>query len=217
MATTATGRLITFEGIEGAGKSTQLQVLGEHLRGQGIEVCLTREPGGTAMAEKIRDLLLDTETPEMAADTELLLMFAARADHLAHTIRPALANGIWVLSDRFTDASYAYQGAGRGVAEERIQSLEEWTQQELRPDLVLLLDLPAELGLQRATSRGSSDRFENEALDFFTRARSCYQKRAMQYPDRYRIIEASEPPDEVGRQVLGAVDKMMNTHWSPVL
>ena len=214
MARTATGRLITFEGIEGAGKSTQLQVLGEHLQGQGIEVCMTREPGGSAMAEKIRDLLLDTDTPEMAADTELLLMFAARADHLAYTIRPALAKGHWVLSDRFTDASYAYQGAGRGVAEDRIQGLEEWTQLELRPDLVLLLDLPAELGLQRANSRGSKDRFENEALDFFARARRCYQQRAMLYPNRYRVINASVSSEEVSRQVLTAVDKVMDTDWS---
>ena len=166
------------------------------------------------MAERIRDLLLDTKTPDMAADTELLLMFAARADHLANTILPALSKGIWVLSDRFTDASYAYQGAGRGVAETRIEALEQWVQGNLRPDLVLLLDLPAELGLQRANSRGASDRFENEALDFFTRTRSCYQRRAEQFPARYRVIDASASPTRVSEQLLAAVGSMMSTHWN---
>ena len=207
MAIDITGRLITLEGIEGAGKTTQLQVLRQHLRALGIEVCLTREPGGTPMAEKIREILLDLNTPEMAADTELLLMFAARADHLANTIRPALAKGQWVLSDRFTDASYAYQGAGRGVAADRIERLEEWTQGELRPDLVLLLDLPAELGLERAGSRGAHDRFETETLDFFARARQCYLQRASQHPQRYCIVDASTSAEEVSRQVLKAVEK----------
>jgi len=208
------GRLITLEGIEGAGKSTQLKVLGKYLKERGIEVCFTREPGGTAMAERIRDLLLDTKSPQMAADTELLLMFAARADHLANTILPALSKGIWVLSDRFTDASYAYQGAGRGVAEARIEILEQWVQGDLRPDLVLLLDLPAELGLQRANSRGASDRFENEALDFFNRTRRCYQQRAAQFPARYRIIDASASAPMVSEQLLAAMDSMMTTQWT---
>ncbi len=209
------GRLITLEGIEGAGKSTQLKVLGEYLQERGFKVCLTREPGGTAMAEKIRELLLDTKTPQMAADTELLLMFAARADHLANTIVPALTKGIWVLSDRFTDASFAYQGAGRGVEETRIEALEQWVQGDLRPDLVLLLDLSAELGLQRANSRGASDRFENEALDFFKRTRRCYQRRAEQFPERYRIIDASASAPMVSQQLLAAVDSMMTTQWTP--
>jgi dTMP kinase len=208
------GRLITLEGIEGAGKSTQLKVLGEYLQERGLEVCLTREPGGTAMAERIRELLLDTKTPEMAADTELLLMFAARADHLANTILPALSKGIWVLSDRFTDASYAYQGAGRGVAENRIEALEQWVQGNLRPDLVLLLDLPAEIGLQRAKSRGASDRFENEALDFFSRTRRCYQRRAEQFPARYRVIDACASPSMVSQQLLAVVDSMLTTQWN---
>jgi len=211
MTTPTTGRLITFEGIEGAGKTTQLQVLRRHLQTLGIDVCLTREPGGTPMAEKIRDLLLDLNSPAMAADTELLLMFAARADHLANTINPALAKGQWVLSDRFTDASFAYQGAGRGVAAERIAQLEEWTQGALRPDLVLLLDLPAELGLERAGSRGDQDRFEIEALDFFARARQCYLQRAAQYPQRYCIIDAGVSPEEVSRQVLRAADRYIET------
>ena len=209
MATKITGRLITLEGIEGAGKTTQLQVLRQHLQARGIDVCLTREPGGTPLAEKIRELLLDVNTPEMAADTELLLMFAARADHLANTIRPALARGQWVLSDRFTDASFAYQGAGRGVAAERIERLEEWTQRELRPDLVLLLDLPAKLGLERAGSRGARDRFENETLEFFGRARQCYLQRASQHPRRYCIVDASTSAGEVSRQVLIAVEKYL--------
>ncbi len=211
MSTGTGGRLITLEGIEGAGKTTQRQVLSQHLQARGIDVCLTREPGGTPMAEKIRALLLDLNSPRMAADTELLLMFAARADHLANTIRPALARGQWVLSDRFTDASYAYQGAGRGVAVDRIAALEQWTQGELRPDLVLLLDLPAELGLKRAGSRGARDRFESEALDFFSRARQCYLQRAALYPQRYRIVDAGAAPEKVSRQVLEAVGKFIET------
>ncbi len=206
MSTKTTGCLITLEGIEGAGKTTQLRMLCRHLQSRGIDVCLTREPGGTPMAEKIRDLLLDPNSPEMAAETELLLMFAARADHLANTIRPALARGVWVLCDRFTDASYAYQGAGRGVEAQRIERLEEWTQRELRPDLVLLLDLPAELGLARADARSARDRFESEALDFFERTRRCYLERAAQYPNRYCIVDAALSATEVTRQVLLAVD-----------
>jgi len=165
--TTSRGRFITLEGIEGAGKSTQVQVLQRYFLQRDIDVCLTREPGGTPMAEKIRALLLDPNSPAMAADTELLLLFAARADHLANKIGPALSKGQWVVSDRFTDASYAYQGAGRGVDQTRIHALEQWTQRELRPDLVLLLDLPAQDGLRRAASRSSKDRFESETLEFF--------------------------------------------------
>ena len=214
MPVTTAGRLITFEGIEGAGKSTQLQILCQHLQARGIEVCRTREPGGTPMAEKIRAMLLDPESPVMAADTELLLIFAARADHLASTIRPALASGRWVLSDRFTDASYAYQGAGRGVAMDRIAELENWVQRELRPDLVVLLDLPAELGLARAGTRGVQDRFEAEALDFFARARQCYLQRAAQFPQRYCRVDASAAVSEVSRQILAAVDHFIDSVWS---
>ena len=186
------GRLITFEGGEGAGKSTQMRGLAEHLIQQGLPVLQTREPGGTALGEHLRALLLDPDlSPGMTADTELLLMFAARCEHLQQVIRPALQRGEWVLCDRFTDASFAYQGAGRGLGGERVAALETWVQGALRPDLVLVLDVPVAVGLARARQRSGQDRIEQEGAAFFERVRAAYLERARQFPATYRVIDAT--------------------------
>ncbi|MFV9683807.1 dTMP kinase [Pseudomonas sp. NY15367] len=187
-----TGLFITLEGPEGAGKSTNREYLAERLREQGIDVLLTREPGGTPLAERIRELLLDPSDEPMAADTELLLVFAARAQHLQQVIRPALAKGSVVLCDRFTDATYAYQGGGRGLSVERIAQLEHFVQGELRPDLTLIFDLPVEVGLARAAARGRLDRFEQEGRGFFEAVRQAYLQRAEQAPQRYRVLDAGQ-------------------------
>ncbi|MFT0634326.1 dTMP kinase [Pseudomonas sihuiensis] len=187
-----TGLFITLEGPEGAGKSTNREYLAELLREQGIDVLLTREPGGTPLAERIRELLLDPSDEPMAADTELLLVFAARAQHLQQVIRPALAKGSVVLCDRFTDATYAYQGGGRGLSIERIAQLEQFVQGELRPDLTLIFDLPVEIGLARAAARGRLDRFEQEGRGFFEAVRQAYLQRAKQAPQRYRVLDAGQ-------------------------
>lgn len=187
-----TGLFITLEGPEGAGKSTNREYLAERLREQGIGVLLTREPGGTPLAERIRELLLDPSDEPMAADTELLLVFAARAQHLQQVIRPALAKGSVVLCDRFTDATYAYQGGGRGLSIERIAQLEQFVQGELRPDLTLIFDLPVEIGLARAAARGRLDRFEQEGRGFFEAVRQAYLQRAEQAPQRYRVLDAGQ-------------------------
>ena len=187
-----TGLFITLEGPEGAGKSTNREYMAERLREQGIDVLLTREPGGTPLAERIRELLLDPSDEPMAADTELLLVFAARAQHLQQVIRPALAKGSVVLCDRFTDATYAYQGGGRGLSIERIAQLEQFVQGELRPDLTLIFDLPVEIGLARAAARGRLDRFEQEGRGFFEAVRQAYLQRAEQAPQRYRVLDAGQ-------------------------
>ncbi|MFY1018828.1 dTMP kinase [Ectopseudomonas khazarica] len=187
-----TGLFITLEGPEGAGKSTNREYLAERLREQGIDVLLTREPGGTPLAERIRELLLAPSDEPMAADTELLLVFAARAQHLQQVIRPALARGSVVLCDRFTDATYAYQGGGRGLSTARIAQLEQFVQGELRPDLTLIFDLPVEVGLARAAARGRLDRFEQEQRSFFESVRHAYLARAEQSPQRYRVLDAGQ-------------------------
>ncbi|MBB1520823.1 dTMP kinase [Aquipseudomonas guryensis] len=186
------GLFITLEGPEGAGKSTNREYLAERLREQGIEVLLTREPGGTPLAERIRELLLAPSDEQMAADTELLLVFAARAQHLAQVIVPALARGTVVLCDRFTDATYAYQGGGRGLSTARIAQLESFVQGELRPDLTLVFDLPVEVGLSRAAARGRLDRFEQEGQNFFEAVRQTYLQRAAAAPARYRVLDAAQ-------------------------
>ncbi len=187
------GLFITLEGIEGAGKSTQLAYLKELIEAAGVPLVTTREPGGTALGEKIRELLLHGADNAMCADTELLLMFAARAEHLDRIVKPALAQGRWVLSDRFTDATYAYQGGGRGIPETRIAALEQWVQGDLRPDLTLILDIASEAGLRRAAKRGAADRFERETLEFFERVRACYRTLAQRAPQRIKLIDASQP------------------------
>ncbi len=199
------GLFITLEGPEGAGKSTNREYLAERLREQGIDVLLTREPGGTPLAERIRELLLTPSRETMAADTELLLVFAARAQHLAEVIRPALARGSVVLCDRFTDATYAYQGGGRGLSTARIEQLETFVQGSLRPDLTLVFDLPIEVGLARAAARGRLDRFEQEGRSFFDSVRKTYLERAALAPQRYRILDAGQSLVEVQ----GALDALL--------
>ncbi len=198
------GKFITVEGGEGAGKTTNLAFIEARLRAANIEVCVTREPGGTPLGEAIRALLLGHRHDGMASDTELLLMFAARAEHLDKVIRPALADGLWVLCDRFTDATYAYQGGGRGIAQEHIAQLEHWVQGDLRPDLTLLLDTPVAVGLQRAGERSAPDRFEKEQSAFFERVRARYLNLAKHHPQRYRIIDTSQPLAVVQKE-LGTV------------
>ncbi len=186
----STGKFITIEGSEGVGKSSNIAFIERCLREAGKDVLLTREPGGTALGEAIRGLLLDAKNSAMASDTELLLMFAARAQHIEEVIRPALAAGKWVICDRFTDATYAYQGGGRGIPEARIAVLEGWVQQGLQPDLTLLLDMPVAAGLKRAGQRSAPDRFEQEKLAFFEQVRTAYLARAERYPERFRVIDA---------------------------
>ncbi|MEW5755919.1 MAG: dTMP kinase [Pseudomonadota bacterium] len=195
------GKFITVEGGEGAGKSTNLALIRELLSAAGKDVVMTREPGGTPLGEQIRSLLLDARQTAMAVDTELLLIFAARAQHIAEVIAPALAQGKYVLCDRFTDATYAYQGGGRGVPQDRIARLETWVQGDLRPDLTILLDLPVAQGLERAGNRSAPDRFEREQAEFFEKVRAAYLALAKQHPRRYRIIDAGRPLDEVQAQL----------------
>ncbi|MGD8641913.1 MAG: dTMP kinase [Gammaproteobacteria bacterium] len=197
----STGKFITLEGSEGAGKSTALAAVRDWLDRQQLEAVVTREPGGTPLAEKIRDLLLDKNHGAMSDDTELLLMFAARAQHLNELIKPALAVGKWVICDRFTDATYAYQGGGRNLDMQRIADLEQWVQGELRPQLTLLLDLPVEQGLARASQRGEPDRFEQEQQAFFERVRRVYLERARAFPEQFRIVDASQDIDSVRQQI----------------
>jgi len=203
------GLFVTLEGPEGAGKSTNREYLAERLRASGVDVVLTREPGGTPLAERIRELLLTPADEPMAVDTELLLVFAARAQHLAQVIRPALERGAVVLCDRFTDATYAYQGGGRGLSIERIAQLEVFVQGELRPDLTLIFDLPVEVGLARAAARGRLDRFEQEGLRFFESVRRAYLERAKAAPSRYRIIDAGQPLNVVQQDVQALIPDLM--------
>jgi len=203
------GLFVTLEGPEGAGKSTNREYLAERLRACGVDVVLTREPGGTPLAERIRELLLTPADEPMAVDTELLLVFAARAQHLAQVIRPALERGAVVLCDRFTDATYAYQGGGRGLSIERIAQLEVFVQGELRPDLTLIFDLPVEVGLARAAARGRLDRFEQEGLRFFESVRRAYLDRAEAAPSRYRIIDAGQPLNVVQQDVQALIPDLM--------
>lgn len=203
-----TGRFITVEGVEGAGKTTQLTFMRDFLQAAGKRVILTREPGGTAVGEEIRTLLLAHRKEGMAADTELLLMFAARAEHLHQVIQPALESGSWVLCDRFTDSTYAYQGGGRGIPMGRIETLEDWTQGRLRPDMTLLFDLPVEEGLIRAGRRNPADRFEVEDVNFFRRVRQAYLELASNNPQRYRIIDASRPVETIRMHLEEVLNKI---------
>jgi len=203
------GKFITLEGSEGAGKSTAMEAVQLWAQQAGLDFVITREPGGTPLAEKIRELLLDKNHTSMSDDTELLLMFAARAQHINELIQPSMATGQWVICDRFTDATYAYQGGGRGIDNERIAQLEQWVQGELRPDLTLLLDLPVEQGLARAGQRGDLDRFEQEQTAFFERVRAAYLDRARQFPRQYRIIDASQDIDLVRDQIFQVLTNFM--------
>lgn len=204
------GRFITVEGGEGVGKTTNLEYVRAALEQAGKRVRVTREPGGTPLAERIRELLLDPANTGMSPDCELLLVFAARAEHLARVILPALADGEWVLCDRFTDATYAYQGGGRGLSRQRIAELEAMVQGEVRPDLTLLLDVPVEIGLARAGARGTLDRFEQEEAAFFERVRQAYRERAAAAPERYRVIDAGHPLAEVQAQIDRALSDILS-------
>jgi dTMP kinase len=191
------GKFITLEGIDGAGKSTHIDGIADFLRARGKDVVVTREPGGTPLGEKLRDLLL---SQPMNIETETLLMFAARREHIAQVIAPALAAGRWVLSDRFTDATYAYQGAGRGMAADRIAALEQWVQQGLQPDLTLVFDVPVEIAGRRL-ARGPADRFEREGPEFFERIRAGYLGRAAGDRFRVRVIDGRKSLEEVKNEV----------------
>jgi len=199
------GRFITIEGTEGAGKSTCLNLVRDLVTQAGFQILVTREPGGTPLGEDLRKLLLSHSDDQMSVDTELLLMFAARAEHLHKKILPALAKGTWVVSDRFTDATYAYQGGGRGIDFQRIAQLETWVQRGLTPDLTLLMDLPVAEGLKRASNRSEPDRFEREKLHFFEKIRSVYQSRAVAEPDRFRVIDASKSLKDVSQAIRDAI------------
>ena len=202
------GKFISIEGTEGAGKSTAVQFVKKHLQQSKIDVVWTREPGGTQLAEQIRNLLLHPMSyEEMEAETELLLMFAARAQHMKQCIIPALTSGKWVASDRFVDASYAYQGGGRKIKIKHIKSLDHWIVGDFYPDLTLLLDIDPKHGFERAEKRGTDkDRIEQEKMDFFVRIRHAYLKRAKQFPERIKLIDASEPLFIVENQIRGILD-----------
>ena len=199
------GKFITVEGVEGVGKSTHISLISAELESRDIEVLLTREPGGTGTGERIRNILLDKDEQGMTALTELLLMFAARSQHVEEVVLPALEKGIWVVSDRFTDSSYAYQGAGRGLGDEVVASLENIVLGQFRPDLTLILDVDVQEGLQRAASVGEADRFESEQVDFFESVRAAFLGRANADP-RYHVVDASQSIAQVQlavRQIIG--------------
>jgi len=207
-----TGKFITVEGGEGAGKTSNLNFIKSLLEASGKSVVFTREPGGTGLGEDIRELLLGHKHTGMADLTELLLVFAARAEHLEQVIKPALNNGQWVLCDRFTDATYAYQGGGRSLDMDSIKTLESLVQDELRPDLTLLLDLPVEQGMQRAGQRSAPDRFEKEKMDFFDKVRATYLQRAEADPDRIKTIDAGKTLEQVQAQISQVIDHFMLGH-----
>jgi dTMP kinase len=208
--TVKTGKFITLEGGEGVGKTTNVPFIKDYLQDQHIPVVVTREPGGTKLAEKIRELLLQNNEEALTSHAEILLMFAARAQHLNHVIKPALEQGQWVLCDRFTDATYAYQGGGRGMSMETISWLENFVQDNLRPDLTLLLDLPVETGMVRAKNRGGQiDRFESEHVLFFNRVRQVYLQQAQQYPKRIKVIKADQALDGVQKAIIEAIQPLL--------
>jgi dTMP kinase len=206
------GLFITVEGVEGAGKSTQLSFIESYLLAAGISLEVTREPGGTPLAEEIRELLLRPRDNGMSPGTELLLMFAARAEHLQNKILPALERGDWVLCDRFTDATYAYQGGGRQLDKSLIEELERLIQGDHRPDITIYLDLPVATGMERARKRGELDRFEREGLDFFERVRQAYLERSRHLPDTYRVIDASQSIEAVNSEIKTVLDSILLAH-----
>lgn len=199
---------ITLEGCEGVGKSTALSFIEAHLEHLQIDFILTREPGGTAVGEAIRNILLHHEDEVILPVTELLLMFAARAQHVAHVIKPALHKGKTVVSDRFTDSSVAYQGGGRHISQEYLQTLADWVQKDLQPDLTLLLDAPISLGLSRINARGGLDRIEQEKTAFFERVRHAYLELAKQFPSRFVVIDATQTINEVQIQIVNALNAL---------
>jgi len=203
---TQRGLFITLEGGEGAGKSTNMAFIQDFFRQRGLPFEATREPGGTPLAEEIRNLLLTPRDENVNSDAELLLMFAARAQHIRQKIVPTLEQGISVLCDRFTDATYAYQGGGRGIDSQRIALLEEFVQGDFRPDLTIYLDVPVEVGMSRAAERGELDRFEQEQRAFFENVRAVYLQRAADNPQRYRVLNAAQPLNDVQADLRGVLD-----------
>ena len=202
------GRFITIDGVEGAGKSTQIDLICSYLHRKGIDVVRTREPGGTDVGEKIRSVLLDVDNQEMHSDTELLLMFSSRNELIQNKIIPALNNGSWVVSDRFTDASFAYQGGGRMLNLDRISKLEEWVLGDFKPDLTLLLDINVELGMTRIEARAAKDRIELEERAFFERVRSVFISRSEAFPERIKLIDASGTIDDIHEKIKLLVDSI---------
>ena len=196
------GLFITLEGIEGAGKSTAVDFIEDFLTKEGHDVIKTREPGGTIIGEQIREILLKNENHTLTHDAELLLVFSARAQHIQEVILPALSSGKIILCDRFTDASYAYQGGGRGIDASRINLLEKWVQGDLRPNLTLLFDLDVNVGLQRTKKRNDADRFEREEINFFEKIRNTYLERAQKEPQRFRIINSASSLESVKEQII---------------
>ncbi|CAG0968540.1 dTMP kinase [Methylophilaceae bacterium] len=199
------GKFITLEGMDGAGKSTHIPEIITALESRGFEVVNTREPGGTPLGEGLRRILLHEA---MHPETEALLMFAARREHIAQVIEPALARGAYVVSDRFSDASFAYQGGGRGVTAEKLELLESWVHPDLQPDLTLLFDVPVEVSVQRLANARSPDKFEQESVAFFTKIRNAYLSRAAKSPERFRVINSNQPKDRVKQLLLDIVDTL---------
>jgi len=201
----ASGKFISFEGIDGAGKSTHIAFVAEQLRACGLHVVTTREPGGTALGESLREILLHQK---MHLETEALLMFAGRREHLAQVIEPALARGDWVISDRFTDATFAYQGGGRHLSLDKLATLEQWVHPHLQPDLTLLFDVPLEVARARLDAERTLDKFEQEQSDFFAATRAEYLRRAAQFPQRFRVLDSSRAIADIEldiRQILAAL------------
>ncbi len=201
---------ISVEGSEGAGKTSNVNFVKETLQARGCKVCVTREPGGTAIGELLREILLEKHEKPINDQTELLIMFAARVQHVEQVIKPALAKGECVLCDRFTDATYAYQGGGRGIDHDRISALEKWTLGDFKPDLTLLLDIPVAVGMQRIRKRGELDRFEVEDLSFFERVRSAYLDLANKHNERIHTIDASQTLEQVQLQIKAVLDRHLD-------
>ncbi|WNO10930.1 dTMP kinase [Teredinibacter sp. KSP-S5-2] len=202
------GKFITVEGTEGVGKSTNIDFIKSKIEARGIPLLITREPGGTPLAEEIREMLLQKREEPFDAKAELLMIFAARAQHLNTVIKPALARGQWVLCDRFTDATYAYQGAGRGLSKSFILELEQSVQGDLRPDKTFLLDIDVQVGLERAKARAELDRFEEEQISFFERVRAGYLERVNETPDKYAVVNAGQPLNAVQDDIQVALEKL---------
>jgi len=210
--TNQSGMFISLEGSEGVGKTTSLQFIQQYIESQGHQVLVTREPGGTPMAEELRDILLAEREEKVEEDTELLLMFAARCQHVAQVIKPALEQGIWVICDRFVDASYAYQGGGRGIDFAKIEQIENFCLQGFKPDLTLLLDMSVEEGIARTKKRGAADRFETEKMEFYERIRAAYLQRAKNDPKRVSVIDAAPSIELVQKSLAIALESVCSAN-----
>ncbi|MYN18031.1 dTMP kinase [Rugamonas sp. FT107W] len=200
------GKFITFEGIDGAGKSTHIAFVGDYLKARGVDVVSSREPGGTPLGEKLRELVLHEK---MHLETEALLMFASRREHIAQVIEPALHRGAWAISDRFTDASFAYQGGGRGMDLAKLEALEHWVHPHLQPDLTLLFDVPLEVARARLDATRSLDKFEQEKADFFASTRNEYLRRATQFAARFRVIDSTQSIADIQVQIAAILDQLL--------